>query len=90
MNFTIQDFKAETLNRGLIVPDMQEAHTAIVKFENGDWIGVSRYRDEDYWVADCAFRANGFPVFSNGTGTRIVAVRTVSDEVAAALNELRF
>jgi hypothetical protein len=87
MNFTIKDLKYTTLDRGLIKSDVQNAFTATIVAENGDWLGVSSYEDEDYWVADCAFRANGFPVFSNGTGTRLVAVRTIAPEIAAELDE---
>jgi hypothetical protein len=87
MEFTIKDLKLDVLDRGLIQPDRQNAWTAIIVAPNGDWLGVSSYEDEDYWVADCAFRANGFPVFSNGTGTRLTAVRTIAPEIAAELDE---
>lgn len=84
--YTIVQFDAERLDRGLIQSDIQDAHTATIKFENGDWMGVSRYHDEDYWVVDCAFRANGFPVFSNGTGSRCIMVRALAPEDAEALD----
>lgn len=85
--YTIKQFDAERLDRGLISSDVQDAHTATIVFENGDWMGVSRYHDEDYWVADCAFKANGFPIFSNGTGSRCTAIRTLAPEDAKALDE---
>ena len=89
MTYTIQDFKATTLDRGLISSSPQAAHTAIVKADNGDWLGVSRYHDEDYWVVDCAFRANGYPVFSNGTGARCGTVaRTINPEITAMLDSM--
>lgn len=80
MNHEIKDFTATELDRGLIMRDMQPAHTAIIKFDNGDWIGVSRYHDEVAWVADCAFRANGYPVFSNGSGSRVTLAQVLTDE----------
>jgi hypothetical protein len=88
MMYTIQDFKREKVNRGLIQSDYQDCWTAIVKADNGDWIGVSRYHDEAFWVVDCAFRANGYPVFSNGTGTRCGTVaRTINADIEAQLQE---
>ena len=87
ITYTIQDFKAERLNRGFIQSDIQDAHTAILKFDNGDWMAVSRYHDEKYWVVDAAFRANGFPIFSNGTGSRCTAIQTLTPEHAAALDD---
>lgn len=90
MTFTIESFKAETLDRGLFASDYVEAHTAIVKFDNGDWVGVSRYVDEQYWIVDCAFRENGYPIFSNGTGSRLGHSRALADDHDAtlALNSL--
>lgn len=87
---TIKNFRAVALDRGLLNRDMQDAYTAIIKFDNGDWIGVSQYHDEDYWVADCAFRDNGMPVFSNRTGGRGTAVQCISDEdVISTLNTMK-
>jgi hypothetical protein len=84
MDYEIKDFKAVDLNRGLLMSDYQPAHTANIVFANGDWIGVSRYHDEVAWVADCAFRANGYPVFSNGTGSRCTAAQVLTDETIIA------
>lgn len=87
--FTIESFEATTINRGLFTSDYADIHKAIVTFDNGDWIGVSRYFDEDYWVADSAFRANGFPVFSNGVGSRVTTAQIiVNEDVVSALNAL--
>lgn len=80
MTTQVESFRATTADRGLIQSDRQPIHEAILKFDNGDWIGVSRYHDEDYWVADCAFRANGMPVFSNGVGSRLTAFRTLDPD----------
>lgn len=85
-NFTVQDMNTQTMNRGLFASDMQTIHTAKVKMDSGDWIGVSRWHDEELWIADCAFGANGYPHFSNGTGTRLVAVRPMADHVQKVLN----
>lgn len=85
--FEIKDFKAEVLDRGILNSDRQPAHTATIQFSNGDWVSISRYHDESGWVADAAFRANGFPVFSNGTGTRCGVGRCLTDdEIIRTLN----
>ena len=87
MEFTVKSLKRNVANRGLFTTDMQNIWEAIITLPNGDWIGVSQWEDEDYWVADCAFRANGMPLFSNGTGSRVTAVRTAAPEVAVVLDE---
>jgi hypothetical protein len=66
--YTITDFSLNVLNKGLFVTDMHNIFTAIITFDNGDWMGVSQWDDEDVWRADCAFRANGYPLWSHGTG----------------------
>lgn len=76
----VKDVTVKESNRGMFRTDMQTIATAIIKFTNGDWIGVSRWHDEPYWVADCAFRENGMPVFSNGEGSRVTNARTLSDD----------
>lgn len=87
MEYTVKSIKATEVNRGLFRTEMVACHEAIIVFTNGDWMGVSRYIDEEHWVADCAFRANGFPVFSNGTGSRVTAVRCLNPEDAGILDE---
>jgi hypothetical protein len=51
---------------------------------------VSRYDDEPagQWAVDAAFRGNGMPLWSNGTGARYLRVRLldrgmVTDELDA-------
>jgi hypothetical protein len=86
MEFTVEDLTRTTLNRGILRSEMVLAYTANVILDNGDWIGLSKYDDEDHWIADCAFKANGLPLWSNGTGSRCVAGRTVAPEVVEALD----
>ena len=85
--YTIKMIKATEINRGLLRTEMMAAHEAIIVFPNGDWMGVTRYIDEEHWVADCAFRANGFPIFSNGTGSRVTVMRCLAPEDSVILNE---
>jgi hypothetical protein len=47
--------------------------------------GISRYAHEDHWVADSLFKANGFPVFCNGKGSRCTALHIIDDVSAIAL-----
>lgn len=82
--YTIKDFKRELLNRGLFTTDMQELFTAIIVFPNGDWMGVSLWDGEEIWRADCAFRANGYPLWSHGTGQ---GMRGLPEDESGPLNE---
>jgi hypothetical protein len=61
---------------------------ALVRFDNGDTVGVSRFDDEPAgrWIADSAMRANGMPLWSNGHGARYLAVREITDP--AVIDEL--
>lgn len=84
VKYTIKSLKREVLNRGLFVTDMQNIFTAIITFDNGDWMGVSLWDGEDVWRADCAFRANGYPLWSHGTGQ---GMRGLPDDQCGPLNE---
>lgn len=47
---------------------------------------VSRYPDEDAWIVDGLWRrANSYPVFVNGAGSRCTMLKVVADEYAVAL-----
>lgn len=89
MDFEITDFTAKQINRGLLSSDFQDAHVATVTFDTGDVFGVSRFHDEDQWIVDSAIRANSFPVFVHGEGSRVTNLYTLSNlpEVENALNE---
>lgn len=72
--------------------DPRHGTHATVILHNGDSLGVSRYDDEParQWAVDSAFRANGFPLWSNGRGARISTVRTLGDAaVIGALETVR-
>lgn len=84
--YTVTDIRATTLDRGILVRDERLAVVATVTAENGDSVTFSRYADEDEWYADAAIRANGFPVFCHGEGSRVCAKQTPTPEVAAILD----
>lgn len=86
MTYTVKAFAAVQLDRGLFSRDLRSAHSATVELESGDVIMVSRYDDEDYWVLDAQFSANGFPVFSNGEGSRCTAARTLRSDHEISLD----
>lgn len=88
MSYRIEDAKMENVHNGFEIRPCKSAH---VFFENGDWIGVSQYDNEDYWVCDSAFKANYFPIFCSGVGSRVTAFRTVADEeMLKMLDEMDF
>lgn len=85
MTYTISNLKREVLNKGLFKSDYQNIFTAIITFENGDWMGVSQWEGEDVWRADCAFRANGYPLWSHGTGQ---GMRGLPEDQTGPLDEM--
>lgn len=84
VNYTITDFRLDVLNRGLFKTDMQNIFVATITFENGDWMSVSLWDGETIWRADCAFRANGYPLWSCGTGQ---GTRGLPEDQSGPLND---
>lgn len=87
MSVQIQDAQRKMINVGIFATDMREARTATVRMEEGGCIMVSRFDNEQEWLADAAFASNGFPLFSHGEGTRYCSKQAVADpQIVAALD----
>lgn len=69
----------------LFAPDAP-ALVAYVTLEEGSVLGLSRLEGEPFWLADSLISGNGAPVFVHGEGSRTTGKRTVSDDLAAALD----
>ncbi|WP_020142287.1 hypothetical protein [Terracoccus sp. 273MFTsu3.1] len=87
--FTLRDAKRGTDNRGVFATDIQPISEVAVVDKDGTVLHLSRWDDEPHWIADSVFRKNGFPVFSNGRGSRFTAAYTITDEALVdAINAL--
>lgn len=84
MNITTET--TESNARHIFGGPYEPIRTAHVTFSTGEEIFFSRYDDEPSWIADAAFGANGFPYFSNGTGTRVTRAEVAADHVAEAID----
>jgi hypothetical protein len=83
------EVKRTTALRGLLTVRDEPLWEAKVSDENGT-VWFSRWDDEDLWVLDAHFGPGGFPVFSNGLGSRCTAYRVLpkDDSVARVLDSL--
>jgi len=90
MDFTISDFKRQTIDRGIFGSTPRPAHTAKVTLPDRSALFVSRYHDETSWAIDACVPGPGTqaPMWSNGVGARETTVRTPGPELSAALDAL--
>lgn len=87
--FTLRDAKRGTDNRSLLGSDVQPISEVTVVDEDGTMLFLSRWDDEEHWIADAVFKKGGYPVFSHGRGSRVTRVLHIDDEaLVAAINAL--
>lgn len=78
---TIENFAKTPVAVGWFETEMRDFWTADITVADGTRYGVSRKvatdtaDGEDLWTVDSMFAANGFPIFSNGVGSRCVRTR---------------
>lgn len=83
--FQIISCNAKTANRGLFSSDMQTLVVARVEFpDNAGTLFLSRWEDEENWVADAHIQKNGMVSFSNGEGSRVTNARILDPESECA------
>lgn len=81
--------REESSGRHLFTGECEPIWVAWLRVDGEGSLFLSRYDDEDYWAADSHIKANGFPVFAHGTGSRTVATKVLeSGPVIAKLNQL--
>lgn len=88
--FTLRDAKRGTDNRGIFKTDIQPISEVTVVDKDGTLLYLSRWDDEAHWVADAVLRKGGFPVFSNGRGSRVTNAYTITDEALVAAIDALF
>lgn len=71
-----------TASRDLLSHSPEPVFFAVVREDDGSSLHFSRYPDEEHWVADAMFSKIGFPVFSNGPGSRCTGYRIADPETA--------
>jgi len=91
MEFRIDSFETSMVDRGIFSVDEHECCTAkVILGEQDAVMFVSRYDDENYWGVDAVFGHDSYPLWSNGTGSRLADVRTIGDpDIIHALDARR-
>lgn len=84
----VDNAQTAEISRSFFRHDPQPCRVVQLRHEGGDWMTVSRFHDEDVWLADSYVRANGFPVFSHGMGDRSCSKQVVAAYVAGWLDSL--
>lgn len=83
--WTIETVRRETVGRW----DGSEERGvyALVIFEGGESLHLSRLDGNEGWVADAHFGANGYPYWCHGFGSRCTYLQVVNDDdLVAALD----
>lgn len=89
MSHQIISFEKKQINRGFFKTEMVDVTVAQVKLSQGSTIFVSRFKDEEKWVADAVVSSTGKPIFMNGEGTRVTSARVLNlPEVIAELDKM--
>lgn len=83
MNFKVT--KVEKTKAAKIFGEMETLTVATVVFDDGLTFLMSQYASEKKWFCDAITKKNGFPVISEGVGSRVTMKRAASDEMAAAI-----
>jgi hypothetical protein len=83
MSLAIRNFGWRDDGNGFFGP--RRGWDATVDIE-GDVLHFSRLQGEADWYCDAYFKANGYPVFCEGFGSRVTRKQIASDELAEQLD----